>query len=139
MGARTGSRTRTAGFGIGRLDSRVIEMLRFATFAVLLPFVPLPMRACSVAPCPSIEVTSDFTVMLKSQGKPLEGVTVKVTDQAAVVSFSGVTASTGAVTVSGLTPGHYSIRADLLGISAAYQCLYVAEQASLNAKAANDL
>jgi hypothetical protein len=72
--------------------------------------------------------------MIKHQGKPLQGVTVKVTDADAALHFSGVTTAIGSVRVTSLPPGDYWLDVDFLGIGAAYQCFHVADRASRHAK-----
>lgn len=72
--------------------------------------------------------------MIKHQGRPLQGVTVKVTDAIATLRFSGVTTAIGSVRVTSLPPGDYWLDIDFLGIGAAYQCFHVAERASRHAK-----
>jgi hypothetical protein len=104
--------------------------------SALLPLVPVPTRACSAVACVDhgIEVRRDFVVVVKHQGRPLQGASVKVTDYAAAVRFSGVTASDGAIHIAGLPPGDYWMDASLLGVNAAYHCFHVAEKTSWKAK-----
>ena len=110
--------------------------LTSAVFAALLLLVPVPTSACSLVAClgQGIELQRDFAVLVKHEGKPLQGVSISVTDNAATVRFSGVTASNGKVRVAGLPPGDYWFRADLLGVNAAYHCFHIAERASRRAK-----
>lgn len=107
-----------------------------AVFAALLLLVPAPTSACSLVAClgRGIELQRDFAALVKHDGKPLQGLTIRVTDSAATVRFSGVTASNGMVRVASLPPGDYWLSADLLGVNAAYHCFHVAERASRRAK-----
>jgi hypothetical protein len=74
--------------------------------------------------------------MIKHPGKPLQGVTVKVTDAVANANMrsSGVSTAAGSVPVTGLPPVDDWPDVDFLGIGAAYQCFHVAERASPGAK-----
>ena len=97
---------------------------------------PVPGTACSLAGCidHGIELNRDFAVTIKHQGKPLMGVTVKVTDAVGTLRFSGMTTATGSVRFTSLPPGDYWLDADFLGIGAGYQCFHVAERPSRHAK-----
>jgi hypothetical protein len=112
------------------------KTLTSAVFAVQLLLVLPPTSACSLVAClgRGIELQRDFVVLVKHEGKPLQGVTIRVTDTAATVRFSGVTASNGMVRAASLPPGDYWLSADLLGVNAAYHCFHVAERASRRAK-----
>jgi len=107
--------------------------------AVLLPFLPCPLLACSAVSCINggPEFRRDFTVVLKHEGKPLQGASVEVTyntERSVAVRFYGVAGSDGTVRITGLAPGEYWLNAELLGISAAYHCFHVSQRTSGNAK-----
>lgn len=112
------------------------KALTSAVFSALLLLVPAPMSACSLVACldQGIELQRNFVVLVKHHGKPLQGVTIRVTDSAATVRFSGITASNGMVRAATLPPGNYWLSADLLGVNAAYHCFHVADRASRRAK-----
>ena len=79
----------------------------------------------------------EFVVRVIHEGRPLQGVSVQVTSTVGTVTrvqFSGVTASDGTVHVTGLSVGNYWLRADLLGINAAYECFHVAQRTSVKAR-----
>jgi hypothetical protein len=111
-------------------------MLRFRIIAALTWCIPLPSMACSLAACSDhgIEVDRNFVIAIKHQGKPLQGVNIKVTAPDSTIKFSGVTALKGLVEVGGLQPGDYWLDASFLGINAAYFCFHVAERPSRKAK-----
>ena len=70
--------------------------------------------------------------MFKHDGKPLEGVLVEITGEGKE-QFSGLTSTDGKAHLN-LSPGHYWIKAELLGISAAYECFHINQQTSKTAK-----
>jgi hypothetical protein len=76
----------------------------------------------------------NFVVAVKHEGKPLKGVTVKVTDASATLRFSAETTSTGAASIAGLPPGDYWLDISFLGIGAGYECFHVSERPSRRAK-----
>lgn len=76
---------------------------------------------------------SQFAVKITHEGKPLAGVTVKVTNSDSD-RFVGLTVADGIVRIANLPPGDYWFDAELLGITASYQCFHVSEQASRKAK-----
>lgn len=114
----------------------ITKALTSAIFAALLLLVPEPTSACSLAGClgRGVELRRDFAVLVKHEGKPLQGVTIRATDNSATVRFSGVTTSDGIVRAASLPPGDYWLSADLLGVNAAYHCFHVAERPSRRAK-----
>ena len=91
-------------------------MLRFRIIAALTWCIPLPATACSLAACidHGVETDRNFVVTIRHQGKPLQGVSIKVTAPDSTVRFSGVTTSKGLVEVGGLGPGDYSLDASFL-------------------------
>ena len=111
-------------------------MLRFRTIAALVWCIPLPAMACSLAACVDrgVETERNFAVTIQHQGKPLQGVSIKVTAPDSTIKFSGVTTSKGLVEVAGLVPGDYWLDASFLGINAAYFCFHVSERPSHRAK-----
>lgn len=102
--------------------------------ASLLSFFPVPLSACSAVGCLSdgVEVNQYFAVMVKHGGRPLAGVAVEITGEGRE-QFSGLTSTDGKVQVD-LSPGGYWLKAELLGISAAYECFHINEQSSKSAK-----
>ena len=100
----------------------------------LLCCVSAPSGACSMAGCLNggVEVNRYFTVMIKHGGKPLSGVAVQIGGEGSE-QFSGLTSTDGRVRVN-LSPGLYWLKAELLGISAAYECFHIDQQASKRAK-----
>jgi hypothetical protein len=111
-------------------------MLKSRIIAALIWSIPLPAMACSLAACfdRGIETERNFAVTIKHQGKPLQGVSIKVTAPDSTIKFSGVTTSKGLVDVAGLVPGDYWLDASFLGINAAYFCFHVSKQPSHRAK-----
>lgn len=105
-------------------------------FTFLLCLFPLHGTACSLVGCldHGIEMNRDFVVVVRHEGKPLKGVTVKVTDASAALRFSAETTSTGAASISGLPPGDYWLDVSFLGIGAGYECFHVSERPSRHAK-----
>jgi len=106
---------------------------------VSLPLLTSPARACSLVPCinSGVEVRRYFVVLIKHEGKPLQGVKVEIKANAPnvdSVSFAGVTDSDGKTSIANLSPGEYWLSAGLLGIGAAYHCFHVAQQPSRKAK-----
>jgi hypothetical protein len=102
--------------------------------ALLLSLISVPSNACSLAGClnDGVEANQYFTVMVKHDGKPLAGVLVEITGEGKE-QFSGVTATDGKVRLN-LPPGHYWLKAQLLGISAAYECFHINQQSSKRAR-----
>jgi hypothetical protein len=109
-----------------------------AALALLL-VLPIYSPACSLASCGSdggTEMRRDFRVRITHRGVPLAGVTVHVSGNPAVEKtlFSGITGADGTVRVVNLPSGEYWLSADLLGISAAYECFHISSQTSRSAK-----
>jgi hypothetical protein len=102
-----------------------------ASFLVL---ISVRSNACSMAGClnDGVEANQHFAVVVKHDGKPLAGVAVEITAEGKE-QFSGLTSTDGSIRIS-LSPGHYWLKADLLGISAAYECFHINQQSSRNAK-----
>ncbi len=112
-------------------------MIRLISALVFL--VAADVSACSLVSCidQGVEMRRDFVIVIKHEGKPLRGVSVKVTasySNMAITEFSAVTASDGTVHVTGLAVGEYWLDAKFLGFSAAYHCFHVAERQSRKAK-----
>ena len=102
--------------------------------ASLFSLISVPSNACSLAGClnDGVEASQHFTVTFKHDGKPLAGVSVEITGEGQE-QFSGLTSTDGKVRLT-LLPGHYWIKAGLLGISAAYECFHINQQSSKSAK-----
>jgi hypothetical protein len=98
--------------------------------------------ACSDVMClgHGFEMRRDFLVTVLNEDRPLAGVSVEVTTNVAnsdeVQRFSGVTDAKGTVRVVRLPPGDYWLKAQLLGITAAYHCFHIASTPSRKAKSA---
>jgi hypothetical protein len=73
-----------------------------------------------------------FAVTILHSGKPLSGVAVQVSGNGK--QFTVFTASEGDVQITDLPAGYYWLDAQLLGISAAYQCFHVADRPTRKAK-----
>jgi hypothetical protein len=124
------------------LRRRILQMKRFKNGAIhLLIFLGLAHRAsaCSSAACVNggTEMRNGFLVTIKHGGRPLVGANVEIkegVDGAYAQRFSGRTDQNGNVHVSGLPRGDYWLKADLLGIDAAYECFHVAENPTKEAK-----
>jgi hypothetical protein len=104
----------------------------------LLSF-PISSAACSYTSClgDGVELRGDFRVDVKHGGKPLPGVSIRVTRNAEDDSgeaLSGITTSDGTLRIENLPSGKYWLNAELLGIDAGSQCFHVAPQPSRNAK-----
>lgn len=107
----------------------------------LLLSLSLQAGACSQVACVGngFEMRRDFVVAILHDDRPLAGASVEVTTNAnsnVVQRFSGITDENGRVRVVGLPPGSYWLHAQLLGITAAYQCFHVSSTPSRKAKAA---
>ena len=110
---------------------RVITAVAVAS---LLSLISVPSNACSLAGClnDGVEANQHFTVIFKHNGKPVAGVLVEITGEGKE-QFSGLTSADGKVRLN-LSSGHYWIKAELLGISAAYECFHINQQSSKSAK-----
>jgi hypothetical protein len=111
----------------------------FITLVVsLLRFTTVPAQACSLASCVDggTEMDANFVVMVHHDGKPLAGVTVEIIsyDGDTIHTQSFTTTSDGTARITILPAGEYWLRAELLGISAAYECFHVAQQPSGSAQ-----
>jgi len=102
--------------------------------ASLFLWISVPSNACSLASClnDGVEANQYFTVMLKHDGKPLAGALVQITREGKE-DFSGLTSADGKVRLN-LSAGHYWLKAELLGVSAAYECFHINQQSSRSAK-----
>jgi hypothetical protein len=111
-------------------------MHRFRIIVALMWCIPLPAMACSLAACidQGVETDRNFAVAIKHQGRPLQGVNIRITAPDSTIKFSGVTTSKGLVDVEGLGPGDYWLDASFLGVNAAYFCFHVSERPSRKAK-----
>src|SRR5215510_10220676 len=120
-----------------RVKKRSIRLLAetdviVSLFATLTP----QLSACSLVACidHGIEVRRDIAVVVRHEGKPLPGISVKITGDGGTTIFSAVTAPDGMVHVSQLSSGDYWIDVTFLGIGAGYHCFHVKEQHSSKAK-----
>jgi hypothetical protein len=75
----------------------------------------------------------DFTVRVMHQGKPLAGVSVRIT-RGGDTWFSEKTSSDGTVNVQKVPAGEYWLSTELLGISGGGQCFHVSERTTRKAK-----
>ncbi len=108
-------------------------------FLISLISIPVPAVACSQELCTGngFEARPEFVVMVTHDGKPLEGVTIKVSafgDGKATEHFFAKTSHDGTAQVVGLRPGNYWLFSDLLGISAGGGCFHVNVHPSMRAK-----
>lgn len=112
-------------------------MLLRAVILAILAFAQYPLLACSAVACINggSELRRAFVVVVRHEGRPLAGATVKVTSSSGdIVRFSGTTANDGSVRVAGLEPGDYWMDAELLGINAAYHCFHISKRSGWRAK-----
>ncbi len=120
-----------------KLNWRGLAVKRIITavaVASLVSLISVPSNACSLAGCLNhgVEANQYFTVMVKHDGKPLAGVLVEITGEGKE-QFSGLTPTDGKIRLN-LSPGHYWIKAELLGISVAYDCFHINQRSSKSAK-----
>jgi hypothetical protein len=112
--------------------------MRCLLSAVLLSFLSLPAStvACSAIGCDlnGLELQRTFVVAVMHAGKPLRGVSVRVTDNAGKELFSAVTAADGRVRLQGFVSGQYWLEAELLGVFAGTECFHIAAHKSTKAK-----
>jgi hypothetical protein len=95
--------------------------------------------ACSAQGClgDGIELSRNFDVVVKHDGKALQGVSVNVTSNTEYgggVVVSGTTSSNGIFRVKDLAPGKYWLNAELLGVTAGSQCFHVENRPSASAR-----
>jgi hypothetical protein len=116
------------------------EALTVGTFLAILGF-PVSSFACSEVAClgDGRELRQNFVVRVTHDGKALQGVHVKVTtfirdDHDETVAFFGTTAADGTMRIANLPPGKYGLDAELLGITAGYDCFHVGSPSSNKAK-----
>ncbi len=121
--------------------NEVWYLQKLLTCAAILMFtaLPAPTFACSAIGCldRGIELSRSFTTTVTHQGKPLPRVSVRVTgnsENGHHREFLQSTGTDGRAHFSNLPPGDYWIKADLLGISAGYECFHINATASKNAK-----
>lgn len=113
-------------------------LLSSAVFLLILT-IPVSTTACSVVGCADrgVELRRNFTVRVTHEGKALPGVSVQITGNSeggSHQSLSGLTGRDGTAHFANLPPGDYWIQADLLGVSAAYECFHINSSASRKAK-----
>jgi Carboxypeptidase regulatory-like domain len=78
----------------------------------------------------------DFLVRVTHDDKPLAGVAVEVTTNSgeSIQQFFGISGADGTVRVSGLPPGEYWLKAEMLGVTAGVECFHVGQHATRKAK-----
>jgi hypothetical protein len=99
-------------------------VLRISDICLLASLISARAFACSMASCTSdgAEFRNHFFVTVRHHGKPLPGVRIQITGEAQLELTTG---SDGKANISDLRPGNYWLRAEFLGIGAAYQCFHV--------------
>ena len=115
----------------GRVMNRLLTV---ATFAFTCCGVAIPANSCSQAGCldHGFEMRQNFVVKVKHAGKGLRGVAVRVSGNDK--QFTLFTTAEGEVHISDLPAGDYWLDAQLLGVSAAYQCFHVSDRPTRKAK-----
>lgn len=110
------------------------RLLTVAALAFAFHCIAIPANACSMAGClgRGVEMRRNFVVGVMHAGKPLSGVSVQVSGHGK--QFTLFTTSEGEAYIADLASGDYWLDAQLLGISAAYQCFHVADRPSRKAK-----
>ncbi len=98
-----------------------------------------PVAACSLVGClnDGIEMRGDFAVVVKHDGKPLNGVDLEVSGNgiaAGTTIRAAQTGRDGRAMITGLPPGEYWLNVKMLGISATYHCFHVAQRPTSKAK-----
>jgi hypothetical protein len=116
-----------------------LKALLSCAAVLFLVAIPASTAACSTVACldRGVELRRNFTVGVTHEGKALPGVIVQITGNSegeSHRSFSGITSSNGTAHFANILPGDYWIQADLLGISAGYECFHINPTASRNAK-----
>jgi hypothetical protein len=95
-----------------------------------------PLFACSVPMClgpgPGSELAPSFTVALHREGRPLAG--AKITLAGKGKEHVVETGPDGTFRFSGLASGDYSLSAQYLGLSVAWQCFHVRTKPSRKAR-----
>jgi len=114
------------------------QVLFILLVASVLRLGAVPARACSLAGCSDggAEMDADFVVMVRHDEKPLAGVTVEIISYNGdtTVTRSFTTSPDGTARITTLPAGEYWLRAELLGVSAAYECFHIAQRPSRSAK-----
>jgi hypothetical protein len=116
-----------------------MKRLTTSALVVLLLMAARSSSPCSVNMCSNhgVELRGEFVVRVMHGGRPLAGVSVRVTsftEQKVVERFFSATATDGTVHVAGLPEGEYWLNAELLGITAGDECFHVSQRASRSAK-----
>lgn len=101
--------------------------------------VPAAAFACSMAGClgGGVEFRRDFTITVVHAGRPLPGVSIRIsgTSETGIPKlFVYLTGEDGAAHFVDFPPGDYWIDAGLFGISAAYECFHVKSRPSSKAR-----
>jgi hypothetical protein len=113
---------------------RMVRRLTVAALALTYCGLAIHANACSMAGCldHGVETRGNFVVAVSHAGKPLTGVAVQISGKGK--QFTLLTSPEGEVSITDLPPGDYWLDAQLLGISAAYQCFHVADRPTRKAK-----
>jgi hypothetical protein len=72
-----------------------------------------------------MEVSRDFTAVVKLERQPLAGVSVEIRTPAMDQPFTGLTDATGKARFRGLPAGDYWISVTYMGLSAGYHCFRI--------------
>lgn len=121
---------------VSNREPKMRRLLSAALFSLLLPISSAACAGSVVEGCgtDALELRRDFAIEVKDAGKPVPGVSVRVTNTASQELFSGVTAADGAVRVKGFAAGQYWLRTEILGMFAGGQCFRVGNRKSTKAK-----
>ena len=116
-------------------------LLMTASVLLVVSFVVVNASACSDVACVGrgLEMHGDFVVTIINDKHPLEGVMVEITRYAngePSLVLSVLTNVKGRASIRGLAPGDYWLKAQKLGILAAYHCFHVDSAPSTKAKRA---
>lgn len=115
-----------------------MKLLSVSLALTLFLLFPALSDACSLTGCDKgFELRREFVVRITHGGKPLPGVSVRITgstEQKINELFFRLTAADGTVRVADLPPGEYWLNAELLGITAVFHCFHVNSRTSRKAK-----
>lgn len=109
-----------------------------ASIAVFSSLLLQTATACSLVPCVNdgIELNPNVSVLVKHEAEGLAGITIEIirNSHAERPMLSVLTGPDGTARMSDLAPGEYWLRAEMLGIGAAYHCFHVPQHPSKRAK-----
>lgn len=110
------------------------RLLTIAAIALACCGISIPASACSLAGCldHGVEMQRNFVVAVRHAGNPLAEVVVRISGNGK--QFTLFTTSDGEVHIVDLPSGDYWLDAQLLGVSAAYECFHVADRPTRKAK-----